>query len=259
MANCALYHGRIEHHRYSPFRHSFTYRLFNVYLDLVPFERANPDGWSWPSRVFAWASYRRADHLGPPDQPLSESVRALVAGHLGGRPMGPIRMLTHLRYWGYVINPVSFYYCFDAHEDRLAAIVAEVQNTPWNERHCYVVDGRSIENNGATDIAKQFHVSPFLEMTMSYRFRFSPPGDELTVAIENWKSRELRFSARLTAVRSEFTRRNLLKSLFAFPWMTGKVFAAIYWQALRLWWKGAEYVPHPAASGPAKQLPTTTS
>lgn len=247
-AHCALYHGRVEHHRRVPFRHGFSYRLFNVYLDLESLEVAYPQGWSWPSRFLAWARFSRRDHFGSPEQRLSECVRDLVNQRLGVRPEGPIRLLTHLRYWGFVINPVSFYYCFDADGSRVAAVVAEVQNTPWNERHCYVIDGRAIEPGESPEVPKEFHVSPFLEMAMHYRFRLSSPGDSLDVVIENWRAGELQFDARLTAKKAAWTRWNLLKLLLAHPWMTAKVFAAIYWQALRLWWKGATFVPHPGRS-----------
>jgi DUF1365 family protein len=258
MSRSALYHGQVRHQRRQPFRRAFAYRLFNVFLDLTSLEESNPNGWAWPSRWFPWAQFRRRDHFGPPKQPLSGSIRDLVEGHFGRRPTGRILLLTQLRYWGYVINPVSFYYCYED-DHRLSAIVAEVQNTPWNERHCYVIDGRNIEDDAPTEQAKAFHVSPFLGMEMNYRFRFSPPGEKLFVSIENWKQGEMQFDACLTAARSDLTPKNLLTALLVHPWMTARIFVAIYWQALLLWWKGATYFPHPSKAKTPEELTSTPS
>ena len=259
-ADCSLYEGRVEHRRRTPRGHAFAYRLFHVCLELDSFETAHPNGWSWPSRWLPWAQFRRTDHFGPPERPLSETVRDLVEERLGLRPAGPIRLVTHLRSWGYLINPVSFYFCEDD-AGHLSAVVAEVQNTPWNERHCYVLEGAAVERGEPVEVLKDFHVSPFFEMEMSYRFRFSRPGERLSVTIENWRGSELLFEARLQSRRREMTRSRLLAALLRYPWMTGRVFAAIYWQAFLLWWKGVTYVPHPGTRrhGPPASLRQTTS
>ena len=141
----------------------WTWRRLTLFLVGGDFGR--PDG--------AWAWFRRADHLGPAERSLDESVRDLVEARLGWRPGGPIRLLTHLRYFGLVMNPVSFYYCFNACEERVEAVVAEVTNTPWRDRHCYVLDLRDVPLSKMPRArhAKELHVSPFLEMDLEYRWR----------------------------------------------------------------------------------------
>ena len=117
----------------------------------------------------------------------------------GFRPAGPIRVLTHLRYFGYVFNPVSFYYCFEPDGKNIVAIVAEVNNTPWGERHCYVLNARSRANPEESwrwylcfgfQAAKAMHVSPFMPMDMRYDWRVGQPRDALNLHMSNLAGRE---------------------------------------------------------------------
>jgi DUF1365 family protein len=169
------------------------------------------------------------------------------------RPAGPIRLLTHPRYFGYGFNPVSFYYCYEADGETLAAIVAEINNTPWGEQHCYVLPARA--SHGTADhklrfqFGKDFHVSPFLPMDMDYDWRFAPPGDRLLVHMENWQDGEALFDATMTLERAPITAGSLAACLATYPLMTGKVAFAIYWQALRLWLKRTPFFTHPDKTG----------
>ena len=133
--------GRVSHARKSPVAHAFGYRLFMLYLDLTELPKVFAGRWLWSTRAARARVAAPRRLLGDPREPLDESVRRLVAAETGRRPAGPIRLLTHLRYFGYGFNPVSFYYCFDSGGTAVETIVAEVSNTPWGERHCYVLDG----------------------------------------------------------------------------------------------------------------------
>ena len=135
----AVYVGQVRHRRFQPRAHAFRYGLFMLYLDLAELDQAFAGRWFWSIERPNLAWFRRADYLGDPALPLDTAVREAVAAQTGRRPAGPIRMLTHLRYYGYGFNPVTFYYCFDATGHRVESIIAEITNTPWNERHAYVL------------------------------------------------------------------------------------------------------------------------
>jgi DUF1365 family protein len=245
--NSAVYRGVIRHRRRGPVPHGFRYHLFMVYLDLAELPRVFAGRWFWSARRPAPAWFRRADYLGDPRLPLDTAVRDLVALRTGTRPTGPIRLLTHLRYFGYIQNPVSFYYCFDATGTRVETIVADITNTPWGERHAYVLPVQpGAAGTHRVALAKTFHVSPFMPMDVAYDWRFSAPGERLTVHMKSRVGGETVFDATLALRRAPLTGRVLAGVLARHPWMTARVVAGIYWQALRLWWKGTPFHPHPA-------------
>jgi DUF1365 family protein len=241
-----LYEGRVLHRRFRPVEHAFTMPLFMLYLDLGELDRAFRGRWLWSTSRPALARFRREDHLGDPRVPLDRAVRDLVEARTGRRPDGPIRLLTHLRYAGYVINPVSFHYCFDASGRRVRAIVADVTNTPWGERHAYVLEATGDARRQRFTARKELHVSPFHALELDYRFDFAAPGRSLSVRIETCDGREEPlFDAVLSLRRREITGRALAGVLLRYPVLTARVAANIYWQALRLHRKGAPFHPHP--------------
>jgi len=232
----------VRHRRETPRPHEFRYRLYMMYLDLSETHELFRDRWLWSVDGPNMASFRRADHFGDPGTDLAESVRALIHQQLGRRHEGPVCLLTHLRYFGYCMNPVSFYYCWDAGTGLLDAVVAEVHNTPWGETHCYVIDAR---RSGPHELDKAFHVSPFMGMKQLYRWRLSSPGQTLAVSMQNLEGGRRVFNASLSLREQPVNGPNLAKVLARYPFMTGKVIGAIYWQALRLWLKGAVFHEHP--------------
>jgi uncharacterized protein len=244
----ALYKGWVSHRRESPTRNAFRYRLFMLYLDLAELPGLFDPYLFWSGRRPALGWFRRSDYLAPHDLPLDAAVRNLVAARTGTRPAGPIRMLTHLRYFGYCFNPVTFYYCFDDRE-RLETIVAEITNTPWKERHQYVLP-MSAARRGAHrrflwDLQKEFHVSPFLPMQMDYQWAFSDPGAVLGVHMNNLSQGGRVFSATLQLTRAPLCALSLRWALLAHPLMTVKVAGMIHWQALRLACKRTPFHTHP--------------
>jgi uncharacterized protein len=225
-ASC-VYEGWVRHRRMEPVAHTFRYPLYLVYLDLDETDvLARSRLWS---RI---ARFDRADHLGDPERPLRTEVLDLVEAQTGSRPAGPVRVLTQLRHFGIGFNPVSFYYCFDE-ADQLAAVAAQVTNTPWGERHAYVLGER---------VGKQLHVSPFLSMDGEYACRFSLPGRTLQVQIESAPA----FDATLSLLRREIDAALLRRLLVRYPVPPLAVLARIYLQALRLKLRGVPYHPHPA-------------
>lgn len=246
--NSALYEGFVRHRRHAPVPHAFSYRLYMTWLDLAELPEVFRGRWLWSARRPALSWFRRADHLGDPSLPLDEAVRRLVAERTGVRPGGPIRLLTHLRTLGYVMNPVSFYYCYGPDGGALEAVVAEVSNTPWGERHCYVLDSRQSlgdERRLRWRFPKAFHVSPFMRMEQLYDWRFSPPGKRLSVHMENEEGGRRLFDATMVLSRRELSGGALASALVRHPWITAKVAGAIYWNAARLRLRGAPFFEHP--------------
>jgi len=257
----AIYRGRIRHRRLKPKRHEFTYSMFMVYLDLGELPELFDQSRFYSARGFALAQFRRQDHLGNASLPLDQCVRDLVEQQTGSRPMGSIRLLTHLRYFGYCFNPVSFYYCFDPDGTSLECVVAEVNNTPWGEQHCYVLDHATDLGQGGLhhwQQAKQMHVSPFMPLDMHYHWRMMQPDQMLNVYLQNHQDGNMIFDAGLQLRREEITPSALRNILLRFPFMTLRVMFAIHWQALRLWIKGVPVHDHPGASADSNSRTATT-
>ena len=243
----ALYTGYVTHHRRHPTTHGFRFNLFMVYLDLAELPGLFDGRMFWSARRPALAWFRRGDHFGDPDVPLDEAVRSRVESESGRRPEGPIRLLTHLRYFGYVMNPISVYYCFTPDESRVRALVAEVTNTPWGKRHIYVVEPEAEAGSEwlRASFAKALHVSPFMHMDQSYDLTATVPGERLDIRIEAAHAGSPLFEANLALRRRPLTGRNLRLALIRHPLLTARVTTAIYWHALRLWLKRVPFVPHP--------------
>lgn len=241
----AIYCGRVAHTRRAPIEHSFTYRHFLLRVDLDELEQLFTGRWLWSKEAPNVASFRRADFLGPRDVPLAEAVRDRVDAELGRRPAGRVELMMQPRLFGYVFNPVSFYFVRGA-DDRLDAIVAEITNTPWNERHSYVLDARRSPTLAVeARFDKRFHISPFMPMAQSYRWRFEDGERELGVRMETYEADELLFDARMQLERRPWTGANLARVLAAYPGFSLRTIAAIYWQALRLRLAGAPFHEHP--------------
>lgn len=244
----AIYEGRVTHRRLAPVPHAFRYRLCQLYLDLDELDRIFAGRWLWSHDRRNLAEVRRSDYLAPTALPLAEAVRLLIAQRTGERPGGPIRMLTHPRYAGYVFNPVTFYYCYEADGTTLASIVAEITNTPWRERHAYVLPVAGARRRGDAwewAFPKVFHVSPFLPVERDYEWRLTSPADRLRVGMLVLRGGARELEAHLDLERRPLSGAGLARVLWRFPLMTTRVIGGIHWQALRLWLKGAPVHDHP--------------
>jgi DUF1365 family protein len=232
-------------------RDEFHYPMFMAYLDLADLPQLFDGRLLWSARHPAPAWFRRSDYLGDPRMPLGDAVRELVLERTGIALEGPIRLLTHLRYFGHCFNPVSFYYCYDARGERVEAVVAHVTNTPWGERHAYVMAAGEVAEHGAVTVMrgvfeKRLHVSPLMGMDHTYEWRLSEPSERLSVHIESRRTAGERvFDATLSLERRELTAAELRRVLARYPLLTLRLTARIYTHALRLKLRGATYHPHP--------------
>ncbi|MFV8783716.1 DUF1365 domain-containing protein [Microbulbifer sp. SA54] len=248
----AIYRGWVQHRRFSPRHNSFRYRVFMLYLDLAELDRVLALSPLWSTRVGAPVRFRREDFFGDPEISLDEAVRQRIEQETGERPTGSIRMLANWRYFGVNMNPISVYYCFDPEGERVQWLLLDVHNTPWNERHGYVLDCRQGSSVQKAEFAKEMHVSPFMPMAQQYQWRSTTPREHLSVYLQNLEQGDKVLDATLVLHREELSRKTMLRILIQYPFMTVKVVAAIYWQAMKLWLKRVPVFTHPQRAAGAE-------
>lgn len=246
--NSAIYSGWVRHRRFWPTEHAFGYRSTLFYLDLdeLPTLFEGMRLWSFNRRNLGW--FRREDYLTPTTENLKEAVKTEVLRQGGEWPGGAVRLLTNLRQWGFCFNPVSFYYCFAPNSEKPSCILAQVNNTPWNERQCYLIPCNPKTGKSRIGFDKTFHVSPFNPLDMHYRWVSTAPASHLLVHMENEKDGLTHMDATLSLNRTDWSAAYMNRLLWRQPWLTLKVPVSIYWQALKLKLKGTHYYPHRRAS-----------
>ncbi|MCP4842059.1 MAG: DUF1365 domain-containing protein [Halieaceae bacterium] len=240
-----LYEGVLRHRRIHPKEHAFQYRVFMPYICLSELAEVFDDIPFWSQSRPALGRFRRSDFLGDPAVPLEDEVRRRIFEETGATQKGDIYLLANLRYFGHIANPIAVYYCFNEDESNLEWVVAEVTNTPWEERHSYVLPGPAAGKWLNTQFDKTLHVSPFNPMAMQYHWRSNTPDHRLVLHMDNHHHGEKVFDATLTLSALPFTAGNLNRLLARYPFMTVKVVWGIYWQALKLYLKGVPVFAHP--------------
>jgi uncharacterized protein len=240
MVSSYLYKGSIKHARRLPKEHHFSYSVYYYFINLEDLE---PSTKSSDIKKFIQKRFDRNKRYGKTN--LNTEIRALVRTKSGINIDGPIYLLTQIQTMRLTFNPVSFYYCYDQ-KLNLKCIVAEVNNTPWNEQYCYCLPIKdNTDHIYCFDLDKKFHVSPFMSMNFKYRWSFNDPNENLIVVMHNHSDEGQAFTATLSLKRLPLSIPNLLYCKIKIPLMNYKVVFGIYWQALLLWLKGIPFVPHP--------------
>ncbi len=251
MSASCIYEGVIRHRRFGP-DHEFRHRLVLAYVDLD--ELPGLLGGRLIASSPGLLRFRRRDYLGDRSVALERAVRDTVQAHTGARPSGPIRLLTQLRSFGHCFNPVSFYYCMVPGGEGIEAIVTEVTNTPWGERHAYVMhDGTAVGGAGPGVLSggfdKALHVSPFMGMDHRYTARAATPGETLSVHIESTSAGARVFDATLKLARRELTRASAARMTARYPFANLRVLALIYGHAAGMWLRRFPVYPNPGQPG----------
>ncbi len=260
--------GTIRHRRMAPVRHEFSYGTGMLALDLREWHSVTRISPLLSLEAFNWLSLRRRDYFQPDKDDLLQAVTDQVEQATGWRPDGPVELITHPRYFGYVFNPVSFYFCYNAGErpDSGAVprvILAQITNTPWKDRHVYCLESTGAEPTSAGwrterfGFGKRFHVSPFNPMDQRYQWTFSFRGPEVRIHMNVFQDDRKHFDATLVVRRTPLDRKELHRSLRRFPVEALKVVGGIYWHALKLKLKGAPFFTHPdklPGNNPAHRL-----
>jgi DUF1365 family protein len=255
----ALYEGELFHARTDATPHSFRYRVLMAFLDLAELPGALDAHPLWSARHLAPVRFLRSDFHGDAAIPLDDAVRTTAAAHLGHRPTGPIRMLAHLRTWGWAFNPIVFYFVFTPDDTAVEALVAEVTNTPWHEHHAYVMPVQADRVDEPVRFAKELHVSPFMDMDLDHSLAFTRPGGaEMTIRMDDWRGDDREFSATLELQRRSLDHRSMSAALRQHPLPAQRVSAGIYLQALKLRLVGAPFRHHPHQAGRGHQSSSAT-
>ena len=243
-----LFEGWIRHRRFKPKAHAFRYPVFMTWLDLDELDQVMAMSPGWSLERFNLVSFFRKDYLGDAHEDLTRAVKQRIQEQTGDVFCGKICLLTHLRFLGFCFNPVSFYFCYPEGSEQPRYILAEINNTPWNERYCYVLDTRHSPSQGGKwtfEFDKTFHVSPFMPMQLLYIWKFSMRGPDLIIHMQLQQEHACCFDATLQLKSQEMTPRSMLTMPLSYPFLTCWVVLLIYWQALRLWLKGIPFHDHP--------------
>jgi len=243
----AIYKGFVRHRRFFPVAHQFDNKIFMLLLKVDEIPLVIKSFWQLGTSKFCWARFRRADYIGKDDESITDAVKAKISEKLDGQPSevtGEVYMLVNLRYFGFYFSPLTIYYlkC----DGQFKYMLAEVSNTPWHEKHYYLIEVGNIKPH-----SKEFHVSPFNPMTQDYHWHIIPPDHGQDRCLVHIQAHDQLtpigkvFDATLSLNRILLNQSELTRVLIRTPAQTVSIVLGIYWQALKLLFKRVPFYPHP--------------
>ncbi|WP_348534538.1 DUF1365 domain-containing protein [Pseudidiomarina mangrovi] len=243
MLSSAIMRGEVSHKRFTPTQHSFRYATAQWWLALDELPQVAAMSRWWSVKRWAPLQFRRSDYLRGSDGDLTTAVCSKMSELAGQSLHGRVFFLGNVRTFGLYFSPINCYFLQPSGSNTYSHMLAEVSNTPWNERHYYLLD---LSQPLAHD--KAFHVSPFNPLDMQYQWRIRPPaassgGQPASIHLEAHKGTK-HFAATVTLARVELNSKSINRVLLRFPVNTVTTVLAIYWQALKLWLKRTPIYDH---------------
>ena len=235
-----IYSGLITHKRFKPKKHFFSYKIFSLLIDLSEIEDVEKKIKFFSYNKFNILSFYNIDHGPRNGNSLTKWVKRILSKEKINVAGGKIKLLCFPRFFGYVFNPLSVFYCYDKNL-KLKAVFYEVKNT-FNEQHTYIFRSRSSSNLILHKCKKKFYVSPFIAMKTFYNFRLSKPKKNISIHIKQTDVNGPLLIARQVGKRIKLNSYNLLHEFLKHPLMSLKVIVAIHFEAFRLWTKGIKLV-----------------